>query len=116
MAEESEVAKVTLGKKEFTVPEFYWRDLCKFLPMLRQTARIDWENMEESDMTKLGDLMFFAVSRPGAERGLTREEFDVLPISMAEFRDSMPIISKVAGAEAKTAGEAKTETPSALTS
>jgi hypothetical protein len=112
MAEESDIAKVTLGKKEFTVPEFAWRDLCKFLPMLRLTAKIDWENMEEADLTKLGDIMYFAVSRPGKE-SMPRDQFDDLPIRMEEFRNAMPIITKVAGAEAKSAGEAPAERPSA---
>jgi hypothetical protein len=96
--------KIVLGRREFAVPEFTWRELKKLMPAMRRCTKIDFGNLTEEDMDALGDLMWMVVTR-GAWNS-ERAEFDNLPIRLPEILAAIPIITRQAGMEAAKAGEA----------
>jgi hypothetical protein len=86
--------KITLGRKEFAVPEFTWAEQKKLAPLMARWSRIDFANLSDPDMTALGDLLALTVCRgDGAPK---REDLEKLPISMQEIVDAVPVIAQAA--------------------
>jgi hypothetical protein len=98
--------KIVLGRREFAVPEFTWRELKKLMPAMRRCWKIDFGNLTEDDMNSLGELMWLVVHRSGETFYDSYEAFEMLPIRLPEILAAIPIIARQAGMEAAKAGEA----------
>jgi hypothetical protein len=107
---DGDLPTIKLGKEDFAVPEFAWRDVIKLTPLMSRCAKISFDSITESDMIAYGDLLFLAVSR--GKPDLTRETFDALPLSLNQAIAALPVISAQAGLEAKKPGEGQAESDS----
>jgi hypothetical protein len=103
MDDDNSLPTIRIGRKDWPVQEFVWRETKKLLPMVRHCANINWNNLTDKDMEVLGDMTYFTISR--ANGGLTREQFDEMPVTLREITEALPTIAKQADLEAKPAGE-----------
>ena len=93
--------KITLGRKEFAVPEYVVRDIKKLLPKMVLAGKVDYTAMAEPDLEVIFAVLFSAVSRKDPESPeatlITQDEFDDLPIRVEEIAAAMSVIAKQAG-------------------
>lgn len=97
VAAADEIPKITLGRKQWPVPEFVWGKSKKLVPMFRRAASLKWEAITDADMEFLGDMYFFVLQSGTPE--LTKADFEKLPISLRELTDALPTIAKQADIE-----------------
>lgn len=102
---------VTLGKREWKVPEFAARQNRRLLPLIMRSLSglSDAMNLTQEQTDALFEAGYIALTR--GYPNLTREQFDDLPVTASELMRALPIIAKQAGMETgKTAaGEAQAE-------
>lgn len=98
---------VTIGRKQWPVAEFVWRDTKVLMPKMQHIGNLNPNNITENDMNVMGDVAYLAISRVNG--GLKREDFDALPITPKEILEAVPVILKQANMESKPAGEAQAQ-------
>ena len=103
------VPKITLGKREFLVPEFTIREQRKLVPLMMRAAAVNPLTAGEAELTVLFDILKVVTARKGASNGavpLTDEQFEELPVKvLTEVAPAMKVIAQQMGLEAVPAGE-----------
>jgi hypothetical protein len=113
---------VTLGGRDFPVPELAIAQLRKVFPALGHLAHLSSSSaslltISEDDFALLVDTIWIGVA--GGSPGFTRKDFDALPAKPAELLRALTVIAQQSGMLAKPgegkpngAGEAQATAPS----
>jgi hypothetical protein len=120
--------KVTLGKKEWAMPELAGRQIQKIVPRIFRGFKVvslmaaqKADEVTDDDLGVLYDIAYIALTRAHPE--LTRDEFDDLPVTISELMNAIVVIGEAAGLEVRKvqpegealAAETPPQTPPALT-
>ena len=107
--------KVTIGGREYAVPEFSVKEQRKIIPLMMRAGQVDWTNMAADDFDVVYDIAYTAIfERTRKVEGfappqMPREDFDELPVRLDEIMKLIPVIGQQAGmsvAKAAKPGEA----------
>lgn len=113
---EGDDLKITLGGKEWPIPELPWGVTKKLMPLMSKCAHIDPNNVTDEKMEAIGSVMLLAIKAGTPD--MTAEKFDAMPVKLIEMLRAIPIILKAA--DLKTVetkpGEAPVQQPAGQTS
>ena len=91
--------KITLGRREWTIPELSARRIIKFSCIVMSWGKLGKkpEDMSTDELEQIYDAVLIGLQQ-GAPT-LTKDEFMEMPITVAKAMEAIRIISKQAGLE-----------------
>lgn len=105
-----DVPKVTLGGREFAVPEFVVKEQRKFVPLMMECGRVNIMAAGETELGLIYDLLYAAIGRarcyPEGTTPISKDEFEELPVKlMTEAMPAIKVIATQLGMEVPKEGE-----------
>lgn len=103
--------KLTLGGREWNVPELSARRIIAFSRLVLSLGRINVDTMSEVELEKLYDALLIGLQQ--GKPDLTKDELMDLPIPIDKAMAAVNVVAKQAGLEFKTVPQpAAPESPS----